>query len=247
MSKAIQIEGVCKTFGSGRKVSPVLSDLTLDVDQGEVFGFIGPNGAGKSTTIKLLLHFLRPDRGILRVMGRMVGNEEFRNQLGYLPESPCFYDHLTASETMGFAGRLSGISGAKLSESIPVLLKQVDLADGANKSVGTYSKGMKQRLGLAVALVHDPDIFILDEPMSGLDPIGRHLVKNVIDQLRTQGKTVFFSSHILGDVDDLCDRIGILHRGHLLYQGSVHEFRRSGRLEESFIKLIEEWDSASAG
>lgn len=243
---AIEISGVSKSFGSGRKKNQALRDLSLAITQGEVFGFLGPNGAGKSTTIKLLLHFLRPDSGALRVMGHTVGKEEFRNKIGYLSEFPFFYDHLTAKETLLLSGHLSGMSRRALSERIPLLLAQMDLTEAADRRVSGFSKGMKQRLGMANALIHDPQVLIFDEPMSGLDPLGRHLIKNIISDLRGQGRTVFFSSHILSDIEDLCDRIGIVHQGCLLYAGDLQDFLTAGSsLEERFVGIIKERDHAA--
>lgn len=236
---ALEINGVTKSFGLGSKKNPVLHDLSLSIDQGEVFGFLGPNGAGKSTTIKLLLHFLRPDSGNLKILGRKVGQEEFRDLVGYLPEYPFFYDHLTARETLMLSGRLTNMNRQTLDARIPILLEQMNLIDAADRRVRDFSKGMKQRLGMANALIHDPQVLIFDEPMSGLDPIGRHLVKGMILALRKQGKTIFFSSHILSDIEELCDRIGIVHKGFLLYSGGLSEFTREGRLEEQFVATIE--------
>ena len=242
---AIEINDVSKIFGTGRKRNQALDGLSLTVRQGEVFGFLGPNGAGKSTTIKLLLHFLRPSSGSLRILGHEVGQEEYRHRIGYLSELPFFYDHLTARETLLLSGRLSGMAGATLTERIPVLLARMNLAEAAGRRVGGFSKGMKQRLGMANALIHDPEVLIFDEPMSGLDPLGRYLIKGLIAELHSQGKTVFFSSHILSDIEDLCDRIGIVHRGRLLYCGGLTEFLAGGgHLEERFVEIIREADHA---
>ena len=244
---AIEINDVSKIFGTGRKRNQALDGLSLTVRQGEVFGFLGPNGAGKSTTIKLLLDFLRPSSGSLRILGHEVGQEEYRHRIGYLSEFPFFYDHLTARETLLFSGRLSGMPGALLRDRIPVLLRRMNLSDAIDQRVGGFSKGMKQRLGMANALIHDPELLIFDEPMSGLDPLGRHLIKGLIAELRGEGKTVFFSSHILSDIEDLCDRIGIVHRGRILYCGGLAEFLAGGgHLEERFVELIREADHACA-
>lgn len=243
----IEINDVSKTFGTDRRRHQALDGLSLTVRQDEAFGFLGPNGAGKSTTIKLLLHFLRPSSGSLRILGHEVGQEEYRHRIGYLAEFPFFYDHLTARETLLLSGRLSGMAGVVLKERIPVLLARMNLAESIDQRVGGYSKGMKQRLGMANALIHDPELLIFDEPMSGLDPLGRHLIKGLITELRSQGKTVFFSSHILSDIEDLCDRIGIVHRGRLLYCGGLAEFLPGGgHLEERFVELIREADHARA-
>lgn len=244
---AIEITKLGKTFGSGRKKNQVLRDLSLTINQGEVFGFLGPNGAGKSTTIKLLLHFLKPDSGSLRILGKTVGQEEFRHRIGYLSEFPFFYDHLTARETLLLSGRLSGMTRQAIDQRLPMLLARMNLTEAADRRVGGFSKGMKQRLGMANALVHDPEVLIFDEPMSGLDPVGRHQVKGLIAELKQQGKTIFFSSHILSDIEALCDRIGIIHKGFLLYSGGLGDFLAAGGgLEERFIRVIEEAEHACA-
>ena len=241
----IQISNANKSFGSGRKRNQVLYNLSLSISRGEVFGFLGPNGAGKSTTIKLLLHFLKPDSGTMTVLGHTIGQDEFRHQIGYLSEFPFFYDHLTARETLLLSGRLSGMSKQAMKQRISMLLERMNLAEASDRKVGGFSKGMKQRLGMANALIHDPELLIFDEPMSGLDPLGRHLIKGLIVELRAQGKTVFFSSHILSDIEDLCDRIGIIHRGRLLYCGDLAEFVPNGaHLEERFVEVIREADHA---
>lgn len=242
---AIDINNVNKSFHAGRKNNMALRDLSLTIYQGEVFGFLGPNGAGKSTTIKLLLHFLRPDSGKLHILGHIVGQEEFRRRIGYLSEFPFFYDHLSARETLLLSGRLSGVPKDLLRERIPALLERMNLAEAVDRRVGGFSKGMKQRLGMANALIHDPELLIFDEPMSGLDPLGRHLIKGLIAELRSQGKTIFFSSHILSDIEDLCDRIGIIHKGCLLYTGELKEFVADGMgLEEHFVAVIKEAEHA---
>lgn len=245
MKPSIIIDTVSKTFGKGRKKQQVLHDLSLKVQEGEVFGFLGPNGAGKSTTIKILLNFIRADRGEAHILGKEVGKEEFRHQIGYLSEFSCFYEHLTATETLLFSGRLSGVPKGILHQNIPPLLERMNLSRAAQKQVSTFSKGMKQRLGMANALIHDPSVLIFDEPMSGLDPMGRHLVKGIIAELREQGKTIFFSSHILSDIEDLCDRIGVIHQGHLLFSGQLAEFVQQENIENRFVQVIEEWDNAS--
>ncbi|MHB8987520.1 MAG: ABC transporter ATP-binding protein [Desulfobulbia bacterium] len=246
-SPAIEIESASKSFGAGRKSNQALSDLSLSIAQGEVFGFLGPNGAGKSTTIKLLLHFLKPDSGSLHILGKAVGQEEFRHRIGYLSEVPVFYDHLTAKETLLLSGRLSGMTLQAMDQRIPMLLARMNLAEAADRRVGSFSKGMKQRLGMANALVHDPEVLIFDEPMSGLDPMGRHQIKSLIAELKQQGKTIFFSSHILSDIEALCDRIGIIHKGILLYSGRLGDFLNTGvTLEERFVRVIEEADHACA-
>ncbi len=243
---AIKINSINKGFGTGRKHNSVLHHLTLTVAQGEVFGFLGPNGAGKSTTIKLLMNFLHPDKGDITILGNRVGKEEFRKEIGYLSEFPFFYEHLTAHETLMISGRLSGDSKEDLLGRIPKLLAKMNLSDAVQQRVSGFSKGMKQRLGMATALIHNPKILILDEPMSGLDPLGRHLMKSIILELKKEGKTIFFSSHILSDIKELCDRIGIIHKGHLLYCGNLTDFLSDEQdMEESFVSLISEADDAA--
>lgn len=243
---AIEISRVSKSFRADRKKNQALTDLSLTIAQGEVFGFLGPNGAGKSTTIKLLLGFLKPESGHLRILGKTVGQDEFRHRIGYLSEFPVFYDHLTARETLLLSGRLSGITHQGIAQRIPMLLERMNLGEATNRRVGGFSKGMKQRLGMANALVHDPDVLIFDEPMSGLDPVGRHQIKNLIAELKQEGKTIFFSSHILSDIEALCDRIGIIHKGALLYTGGLEDFLATGMsLEERFVRVIEEANHAS--
>lgn len=242
-SSAIEIVAVSKSFGSGRKRRCALKNLTLSVAPGEVFGFLGPNGAGKSTTIKLLLHFLKPDSGSLRILNNSVGQDEFRHLIGYLPEFPFFYDHLTARETLFLAGRLSSMSPQVIKHRSMSLLERMNIVSALNQRVGGFSKGMKQRLGMASALIHDPEILIFDEPMSGLDPVGRHLIKGLIAELKQQGKTIFFSSHILSDIEALCDRIGVIHKGVLLYTGRLENFLVDGKcLEDQFVAVVEEAD-----
>jgi ABC-2 type transport system ATP-binding protein len=244
-SAAISIKKINKIFRTGCKTKHALQDLTLNIQPNEIFGFLGPNGAGKSTTIKMLLNFLKPNSGTLKILDKVVGKEEFRHDIGYLSEFPFFYDHLTARETLLLSGRLSGIPGTLLRGRIPVLLERMNLTDAIDRRVGGFSKGMKQRLGMANALIHNPELLIFDEPMSGLDPLGRHLIKGLIAELRSQGKTVFFSSHILNDIEDLCDRIGIIHRGRLLYCGDLADFLAGGgHLEERFVEIIREADHA---
>ena len=237
---AITFDTVSKSFKLGLKTSTVLHSLSLSVHHGEIFGFLGPNGAGKSTSIKLLLNFIRPTKGRILVDDRIVGKQAFQDLIGYLPEMPSFYENLTGMELLRFAGSAHGMSHAAIASEGQQILKRLNLDRAAHHRVKTYSKGMKQRLGLALSLVHDPSIYILDEPMSGLDPMGRRLITDVILELRAKGKTVFFSSHILSDIERMCNRIGILHKGHLLFCGGVSDFIDSdGTLEDGFMRLIE--------
>ena len=226
---ALEIVGLSKSF-RGKRLAKVtaLQDLSLEVRAGEVFGFLGPNGAGKSTTIKTLMGFLRPDSGAVSVFGKPVQARESRLRVGYLPENPSFYDFLTGREYLHFVGRAFAMTDAATKSQSGALLDLLDLGAAADRRLRGYSKGMIQRLGLAQAMLHDPDLYILDEPMSGLDPIGRSLVKEIIKDLKRRGKSVFFSTHITADVEVVCDRVGILGRGRLMAVDSVADILQSG-------------------
>jgi len=226
---ALEILGLSKSY-RGKKMAKVhaLQDLSLVVPVGEVFGFLGPNGAGKSTTIKTVMGFLRPDAGTVAIFGKPVQSRESRLKVGYLPENPSFYDFLTGREYLGFVGRTFAMTDQNLQARSQDVLDLLDLASAANRPIRGYSKGMIQRLGLAQALLHDPDLYILDEPMSGLDPVGRSLVKEIIKDLKRRGKTVFFSTHITADIEVVCDRVGIVGRGRLKAVDSVANILQSG-------------------
>jgi len=201
----------------------VVRDLNLTVNREEVFGFLGPNGSGKTTTMKMLLGLAQPTKGTVRLLGRPTSEVNVRQQIGFLPEAPYFYTYLTAEEVLLFYGRLAGLSGQSLNRRVEEMLEMVGLMEARRRQLGKFSKGMLQRVGLAQALIHDPTLVILDEPMSGLDPIGRKEVRDLIMRLRRQGKTVFFSTHIIPDVETLCDRVGIIAGGRLLACGRVNE------------------------
>jgi len=203
-----------------------LEELTLSVPRGEVFGYLGPNGAGKTTTLKLLLGLLRADRGSARVLGVPHTERAWRYRAGYLPENPYLYDYLTPQEYLDYAGRLFGMPAPERRERSAQLLHRVGLAESARVPMRRFSKGMLQRAGLAQALLNDPELVFLDEPMSGLDPIGRHMVKEVILDLRSRGRTVFFSTHILSDAESLCDRVGLLRAGRLVTVGRLDDILR---------------------
>jgi ABC-2 type transport system ATP-binding protein len=211
---AIEIKKLHKIFRDKRlRKVQALSDLSLDIKMGEVFGFLGPNGAGKSTTIKCLMGLIRPTSGNAYICGESVASPKARRHVGYLPENPAFYDYLNAIEYLHFTGRTHGMSGRRLEEEIERVLHLMEIWDARKRPLRTFSKGMVQRLGLAQAILHDPDVYILDEPMSGLDPLGRALVKTIIQDLKSRGKTVFFSTHISSDVETVCDRLGIINKG----------------------------------
>ena len=222
----IEVSGVSKSYPMGfwRKRVEVLSDLSLTVGRNEIVGFLGPNGAGKTTTIKILNRLAFPDSGKVTVFGEEAGRRpESRSRIGFMPEQPYFYEYLTGEEFLGLCGSLNGLDRAEIPERSRGMLARVGLSSAGRIAVRKYSKGMMQRLGLAQALLHDPELVILDEPMSGLDPMGRMEVRNLIRELKAGGKTVFFSSHIISDVEALCDRVVMLHRGRKVAEGSVDE------------------------
>jgi len=223
--KPLRIEGLTKEFrlGLGRQRVVALDHLDLEVEQGEIFGFLGPNGAGKTTTIKLLLGLLAATAGRAMILDRPIQDVAVRRYVGFLPESPYFYEYLTAEEFLTFYGQLFGLARQALAKKIDELLAMVSLTDARHFPLRKFSKGMLQRIGLAQALVNDPQVVILDEPMSGLDPIGRRDVRDIILRLKDEGKTIFFSTHILPDVELICDRVGILVKGQLRAVGAVHE------------------------
>lgn len=229
---AIVIDRLTKTFKPNWPWKPpttVLRGLSFSVGQGEIFGFLGPNGAGKTTTLKVLIGLIRQTSGYAEVLGSPAGDVEVHRRIGFLPESPYFYDYLTAEEFLRFYGRLAGMGGARLSQRVTSLLELVGLAEARARQLRKFSKGMLQRVGLAQALVHDPELVILDEPMSGLDPIGRKEIRDLILHLREQGKTVLFSTHIIPDVEMICDRVVVIVKGQVLAAGRVDELVGHGR------------------
>lgn len=229
---AVEILGFEKTYNVGfwRKTKKVgLKSLNLEVKQGEVFGFLGPNGAGKTTTLKLLMGLIFPTAGTARILGRDWRDPWSRSRIGFLPEQPYFYDHLTPIELLDYYGSLSGVSAADRRLRIPKLLERVGLADQARVQLRKFSKGMLQRVGIAQAVLHEPEVVFLDEPMSGLDPIGRREIRDFIQSLNREGKTVFFSTHILSDAEALCDRVAVLNHGELRSTGVVAELIASSR------------------
>lgn len=223
---AIIVEHLTKTYKPvwpWQKSATVLSDVSFSVREGEIFGFLGHNGAGKTTTMKILLGLLGATGGRMELLGAPVTDVSVHARLGYLPEAPYFYDYLTAEEFLCFYGRLAGLTRATLEQCVPQLLARVGLTEARTKQLRKFSKGMLQRIGLAQALIHDPELVILDEPMSGLDPIGRKEVRDLILSLRDQGKTVFFSSHIVSDVEMICDRVCILVKGRVMALGRIED------------------------
>jgi ABC-2 type transport system ATP-binding protein len=223
---AIEIENLTKDYPFGflhLKKKRSLEGLTMQVENGEVFGFLGPNGAGKSTTIKLLVGLIFPDAGTARILAHPISDIEMHHNIGYLPEQPYFYDYLTPAELLDYFARIHDLTAAERSERVTKILKKVGLETARKIQLRKYSKGMLQRVGLAQAILHDPQIVILDEPMSGLDPVGRREVRDIILELKREGKTVLFSTHILSDAEMLCDRVGVIVGGKLRGVGAPEE------------------------
>jgi ABC-2 type transport system ATP-binding protein len=202
-----------------------LDRLSIEVAPGDVFGFLGPNGAGKTTTLKLLMQLVFPTSGEAEILGRPVGDVSVRQRIGYLPENPYFYDHLTAEELLAYYARLFRMSPAERRTRVPAVLDRLGIGAERRLQLRKFSKGMLQRVGLAQALLNEPDVIVLDEPMSGLDPLGRRDVRALILELRDQGKTVFFSSHILSDAEALCSRVAILAKGRLAAAGRLSDLQ----------------------
>jgi ABC-2 type transport system ATP-binding protein len=223
---AIEIENLTKDYPYGflhLKKKRSLEGLTMQVEGGEVFGFLGPNGAGKSTTIKLLVGLIFPDAGSASILGKPITDIEMHRDIGYMPEQPYFYDYLTAAEVLDYFARFHDLTVADRSERVARMLKKVGLETARKIQLRKYSKGMLQRVGLAQAILHDPKVVILDEPMSGLDPIGRREVRDIILELKREGRTVLFSTHILSDAEMLCDRVGVIVGGKLRGVGAPGE------------------------
>lgn len=224
----IQTDNLSKVYRGKRRCKILALDrLNLNISQGEVFGFLGPNGAGKSTTIKLLMGLIRPTSGSASILGKDSGDYRSRLRVGYLPENPSFYDFLSADEYVSFVARSFGLRGNDLMQRQDEVLKCLGLWDARKRPLRSYSKGMVQRLGLAQVLVHDPDIYLLDEPMSGLDPLGRALVKEIILDLRSRGKTVLFSSHVTSDVEAVATQVGVVLSGCMKVDKPLAEICRN--------------------
>jgi ABC-2 type transport system ATP-binding protein len=223
---AIEVDNLTKDYPYGflhLKKKRSLEGLTMQVADGEVFGFLGPNGAGKSTTIKLLVGLIFPDAGTARILGKPITDIAMHRDIGYLPEQPYFYDYLTAAEMLDYFARFHDLTAAERRARVTRMLKKVGLETAGKIQLRKYSKGMLQRVGLAQAILHDPKVVILDEPMSGLDPIGRREVRDIILELKQQGRTVLFSTHILSDAEMLCDRVGVIVSGKLQGVGAPEE------------------------
>jgi ABC-2 type transport system ATP-binding protein len=236
-TQKLRVEYRSREMRQGIKVA--LRGLDLEVRAGEVFGFLGPNGAGKTTTMNVLLGFIPPTSGAASLFGIDVRQPIARQRIGYLPELTYYYKFLTAEELLRFYAKIFGLDRAETDKRIANLLKLVELEHAAKRPIKSYSKGMQQRVGLAQALINNPDLLILDEPTSGLDPLGRMKVREIIQRLKNEGKTVFFSSHELGEVEAVCDRVAILHQGELKAVGTVAEVSTgSDNLEAAFLKIV---------
>jgi ABC-2 type transport system ATP-binding protein len=226
-----------------RKRTRILDSVNLKVNPKETYGLLGLNGAGKTTTLKLLLGLLRPTTGKVTVLGAPAGDKSVLGKIGFLPENPYFYSHLTGRECLDFVGSLFGLVSAERRERIHALLKQVKMVEAADVPMRKYSKGMLQRIGIAQSLLNDPEIIFWDEPMSGLDIIGRRDVRQILHELKAKGRTIFFNSHLLPDVNEVCDRVGVLHKGRLIAERKVESISDTGNykdLEDYFLQAIGE-------
>ena len=236
---AIRTENLCKTYRSrwGRDETSAVRMLNLDVKEGEIFGFLGPNGAGKTSTIHLLLNLTRPTGGAAHLFDQPVTDTNVHRRLGYLPETVNLHDYYRGKDLLNFYAALCGVPTEARSERVTELLKLLQLEDAAQKSVAKYSKGMAQRIGFAQAMLHDPDLLILDEPTASLDPVGRKEFRDILLELKRRGKTVFISSHILSEVESVCDRVAILQKGELKRVGTLQELS-AGRSTKLVVKGV---------
>jgi ABC-2 type transport system ATP-binding protein len=222
--RAIELINLEKTYSIGfwrKRPKRALRPLTLSIEDGEIFGFLGPNGAGKTTTLKLLMGLTFPTGGSARILGMEINDRRVKAQIGFLPEQPYFYDYLSASELLEYYAQLSGLPASERRKRVTQVLARVGLQDAAGTQLRKFSKGMLQRVGIAQAILHDPKVLFFDEPMSGLDPMGRREVRDLMEELKQKGKTIFFSTHILSDAESLCDRVAIIHQGELRGVGAV--------------------------
>jgi len=246
MDTAIELNNIYRSFKNHfwQRPKGVLKDVSLKVQKGEIFGFLGPNGAGKTTTIKIITGLIRPDSGIVKIFDAPANSLEAKKHIGFLPESPYFYEHLTGYEFLNIHARLANVKDHKVRTN--AFLDRVGLSHAADLPLFKYSRGMLQRIGIAQALIADPDLFILDEPLTGLDPIGRKQIKDLIIEQKDKGKTIFFSSHILPDAEAVCDRIGIIIKGKVMHIGKLKDILKKGiktdeiTLEEWFVNQIKD-------
>jgi ABC-2 type transport system ATP-binding protein len=239
-SPVLVVENLVKRFRIGffRRRVVAVDGVSFDVKRGEIFGLLGPNGAGKTTTLKTLMGLIHPTEGTLRLFGEPVTKPAVRQRVGYLPENPYFHEYLTPRELLMFHGRLAGMSNAEISKRRDELIDYVGLGAAANRALRKFSKGMLQRIGLAQALLAKPDLLILDEPMSGLDPVGRKFVTDLMKTLNNDGTTILFSSHILSDVERLCDRVVILKKGKKALEGAIEDLLKHSGKAETFEELF---------
>ena len=245
MEPAVETVSLCVEFRSRQGAVRALDSVDLEVQRGQVFGFLGPNGAGKTTTMHVLLGFIAATSGQARIFGTDVRRSIARQRIGYLPEHPDTYRFLTARELLAMTGRLFSIPRKELRKRVNGLLDRIGLDEAADRRIATYSRGMMQRVCLAQSLINDPDLVILDEPTGGLDPLGRMEIRRIIAELRDEGKTVFFSSHELSEVELVCDHIAILARGRILTQGRAADLVPPGEsLEKYFMKVVGEAQKA---
>lgn len=238
MKLAVDIQNLHKSFHGhwGRGGVYAVKGVSLEIPEGSIYGLIGPNGSGKSTIMKALLGLLRPDEGSCSVFGKPANSAANRQEVGFLPENPYFYKFLTGRETLRFYARLCGLRGKALHQRCEELLELVGLESAANRRVGVYSKGMLQRIGLAQALIQNPKLIVLDEPTAGVDPIGSRMIRDLILKFKEQGITVFLCSHLLEQVQEICDRVGILYQGCLIAEGSMEELTRDEHHQEIILQ-----------
>jgi ABC-2 type transport system ATP-binding protein len=237
--KAIEVTNLKKEYKVGKKTAHIVKDISFDIEEGTVFGFIGPNGAGKTSTIKMLVGLSRPTSGSVKIFGEDPSSTTIKHDIGFMPESPQFYQYLTGEEFLTMVADLFSLKDKK--HLIHKVLQEVDLVHGAHKKIRTYSKGMLQRLGLAQAMLNDPKLLFLDEPLDGLDPLGRADIKKILKKIKQSGKTVFINTHILADVEEVCDQVAIIDNGSLLAIGTPEALKGDHRdLEEAFVSMITE-------
>lgn len=230
----LNIQHLSKKIGK----TEILHDISLTLHHGEVFGFLGPNGSGKTTTMKAILGIIEPSAGSVEVFGSTMDDVDVRKRIGFMPENTYLYKYLTGDEFLDFNGKFYGLDKETLEKRKTLVLEKVGLHHARQKRLNAYSKGMLQRIGLAQAILHDPEMIFLDEPMSGLDPVGRKMIKDLLIELKAEGKTIFFNTHILSDVEAICDRFSIIVEGSLVADMKISELTES--LEDFFMKKVEE-------